>query len=72
MLLMVLTSAPAFAWTWTPIQAAVWDPIQLFPERFDVYGLRCNLVYGSNQEVTGLDAGLINGTIGRQVGPRPV
>jgi len=65
---MLLAPIPVFSWTWTPFQASVWEPFQLFPEHFDVYGLRCNFVYGSNQTVTGLDAGLINGTIGRQAG----
>jgi hypothetical protein len=55
-----LLPALAAAWTWTPLQLSLWEPVQLFPEDFDVYGIRLNLAYGSNKSVAGLDAGLVN------------
>lgn len=65
---MILLPAQAFSWTWTPLQLAVWEPIQLFPEKFDVYGIRMNLVYGSNQNLTGLDIGGVNVVAEKQTG----
>ncbi len=55
-----LLPSSAVAWTWTPLQLSVWDPIQLFPERYNVYGIRMNLAYGSNQNLTGIDLGGVN------------
>jgi hypothetical protein len=58
--LMILLPSQAYSWTWTPLQLSVWTPIQLFPENFDVYGIRMNLVYGNNQNMTGVDVGPLN------------
>lgn len=44
----------------TPLQLAIWNPVQLAPEDIDVLGLRLNLLCGENRDVYGIDAGLIN------------
>jgi hypothetical protein len=46
--------------TWTPIQIAVFNPAQLFPESTDVRGLRGSTLYGKNASLYGLDVGLMN------------
>jgi hypothetical protein len=66
--LMVLLPSQAFSWTWTPLQVSIWEPVQLFPEKFDVYGMRLNLGYGSNQNLTGLDVGAVNVITDKQRG----
>jgi hypothetical protein len=56
---------------WTPLQIALWNPVQLFGEHRDVYGLRCNILYGKNRNISGLDFGMINSsfnTNGIQIG----
>ncbi len=60
LILMILLPSQALSWTWTPLQLSVWEPFQMFPENFNVYGIRMNLAYGSNQNLTGLDIGGIN------------
>jgi hypothetical protein len=57
----ILTAAPVLAQT-RPIQLALVAPIQIFPERYSITGIRLNLLYGSNVSVTGLDVGLVNRT----------
>ena len=56
----------------TPAQLALWHPLQVFPEETNVYGLRMDLLYGSNNRVYGADMGLGNqtleGMVGLQVG----
>jgi len=59
-ILMILLPSHAYSWSWTPIQLSVWEPVQLFPERFNVYGFRLNFAYGNNQNLTGFDVGAIN------------
>ena len=45
----------------TPFQLGVSPPgQQLFDEETDVYGLRLNLLYGTNQNVAGFDLGLFS------------
>jgi hypothetical protein len=47
--------------TWaTPVQVAVWDPVQIVPAESDVTGIRLDLPYGRNRDVYGLDVGLAN------------
>jgi len=67
-ILMILLPSLAYSWSWTPLQLSLWEPVQLFPERFNVYGMRLNLGYGSNQNVTGLDAGIVNVVSDKQRG----
>ena len=43
-----------------PIQLSFFNPIQLMPEDFDVYGLRLTFPYGVNNSVYGLDMGVWN------------
>ncbi len=43
-----------------PINIALFNPIQIFPESNSITGLRINLIYGKNAAVTGLDWGLVN------------
>ena len=59
---------PDSAGKFTPIQLAFATPMQIAPESWDVMGLRLNLIYGSNHNVTFLDVGLLNHTINRQTG----
>jgi hypothetical protein len=51
-----------------PINLALFNPVQIFPENTSVAGLRFNLIYGKNVNVTGLDLGLVNKTTGEQAG----
>ncbi len=44
----------------TPLQIALFHPIQLANEKTAVVGLRLNLFYGKNRDVYGLDLGLVN------------
>jgi hypothetical protein len=43
---------------WTPFQAALANPIQIFSEETDVHGLRLNLPYGNNADFRGVDMGV--------------
>ena len=58
----------ASAGKWTPFQAAIWPPVQLFHEAASVCGLRLNLGQGRNENVWGIDAGVINTVANRQRG----
>ena len=53
---------------WTPFQVAVFKPVQMAPESWDVYGLRTNLLYGSNRDVYGIDVGIWNRAEGQAAG----
>ncbi len=53
-------ASPSFAAGGKPIQLALFAPAQLVPEGESVSGLRLNVIYGVNQDVQGLDLGLIN------------
>jgi TolB-like protein len=44
----------------TPFQISFANPLQLSHESTNVTGLRINIIYGRNQSVYGIDAGLIN------------
>ena len=58
--LAALLAAPAFALDRTPFQLGLWGPgAQLFPAETKVMGLRLNLARGDNQDVLGLDLGLV-------------
>ena len=43
-----------------PINVALFNPVQIFPEDNSITGLRINLIYGKNVSMTGLDWGLVN------------
>ena len=57
--LLVLSSSSATAQT-RPIQLALFNPIQIFPEQDAISGIRLNLIYSKNTTVSGLDIGLVN------------
>jgi len=44
----------------TPLQLSVWNPVQLAPDDWDVWGLRLNMLYGMNRDLYGLDVGVFN------------
>lgn len=72
-LVYTLTCGAAVAQNWsekltTPVQIALANPLQIIPERFDVMGIRINVLYGKNENVSGLDVGLVNYTSARQEG----
>lgn len=60
--LAALLAAPAFAApALTPFQMGIWGPkVQIFPEQTKVMGLRLNLARSDNQDVLGLDFGLVS------------
>lgn len=47
---------------WTPIQAGMFNPGQLFTEETDVYGLRLSLPYTRNEDLYGFDTGIASET----------
>jgi hypothetical protein len=47
-----------------PIQVALWNPVQIFNESTSIHGLRLNILYGVNQDVFGVDLGLVNRNLG--------
>lgn len=67
---------PAYGADRTPVQLALINPVQVFPETTSVQGLRINLIYGVNANLQGLDWGLVNrvtqATSGLQLGAFPV
>lgn len=56
----------------TPVQIALWEPAQIFPEEYEIYGLSLNLISGKNTYLYGVEVGLVNritiDTRGIQVG----
>ncbi len=55
-----LTPANAEPAAWTPLQLSLWNPVQLAPGDWDVWGIRLNAGYGLNRTLYGLDCGLVN------------
>jgi hypothetical protein len=47
------SSDPGF----TIFQYSIFSPIQLYPDNYDVYGVRLNLIYGENNSMYGADFG---------------
>ncbi|PJZ62844.1 LA_2272/LA_2273 family lipoprotein [Leptospira adleri] len=60
LILLHLLSSNLIAETITPLQVALFNPIQLTEEESDVFGLRLNFIYGKNRNLYGLDLGLVN------------
>jgi hypothetical protein len=52
----------------SPVQLALFNPIQLTPENQAISAFRFSLIYGKNTSLTGLDLGLVNFTTGNQKG----
>src|SRR3970040_1110369 len=67
-IILILLSATNLFAQEKPIQLALFNPIQIFPENTSIAGLRINLIYGKNVSVTGLDWGFVNSTTGIQKG----
>ncbi len=44
----------AAASTWSPVQLAVWDTVQIFDSQRSIYGFRYSLIRGVNRDVFGL------------------
>jgi hypothetical protein len=60
---------PETAHSSTPVQLALWNPIQIFDEGVSVNGLRLSLISGASHDVTGLDLlGIASLTRGSQTG----
>jgi hypothetical protein len=45
-----------------PVQLALFNPVQIFPENTTIAGIRISLIYGRNASVSGVDWGLVNHT----------
>ncbi len=43
-----------------PINIALFNPVQIFPESTSISGIRINLIYGKNVSMEGFDWGLVN------------
>ena len=43
-----------------PVNIALINPIQIFPENTTITGVRLNILYGKNVSMTGIDFGLVN------------
>jgi hypothetical protein len=43
-----------------PINIALFNPVQIFPEDNSIQGIRLNLIYGKNVSMVGFDLGLVN------------
>jgi hypothetical protein len=52
----------------SPVQLALFNPVQITPESNSIKGLRISFIYGKNKDVTGLDWGFVSHTTGNQVG----
>ncbi len=65
-LLAALAAVPASAQSGKPVQLSLFNPVQIVPESESVSGVRLNLIYGANQDVQGLDLGLVNHTHGSE------
>ncbi len=59
MLILLCTAASA---QMRPVQASLFTPVQIFPEDYQIGGVRFNLIYGRNALVSGVDFGLVNHT----------
>ena len=51
-----------------PVSISVFNPVQIINEYENVKGVRLNLIYGVNYDVSGLDLGLVNKVDGDQKG----
>ncbi len=58
-LIFILIFVPVQAQT-KPVQVSLVTPIQIFPEKYTITGIRLNLLYGRNVSVQGVDIGLVN------------
>ncbi len=69
MLTIMMITVPSVTAKDRPIQLALFDPIQIFPNTDAISGIRLSLLYGRNTSVMGLDWGLVTHTTsGRSLG----
>jgi hypothetical protein len=61
-LLLLVALAPTAQAQSKPVQLALVNPIQIFPENTSIAGVRLSLIYGKNTSVSGIDWGLVNHT----------
>lgn len=61
LILVILVAAPALAQSERPIQVSLLNPVQIFSEDESIKGLRLNILYGKNANMTGVDIGFIAG-----------
>ena len=52
----------------SPVSISLFNPIQIVHADDNVKGLRVNLIYGENIDVSGIDLGLVNRSYGTQKG----
>ena len=52
----------------TPVMVSLFNPAQVPAENYDVKGLRIDLLYGKCSSLYGIDAGLVNHTVNKEVG----
>jgi hypothetical protein len=60
--------SPSLAGDTKPINLSLFDPVQIFDADTSIKGFRLNLIYGVNQDMTGLDIGLANHAKGNMSG----
>ena len=60
--------SPVLADDTKPINLSLFDPVQIFDADTSIKGFRLNLIYGVNQDMTGLDIGLGNHAKGNMSG----
>jgi hypothetical protein len=60
LVLVTISATLAFADGAKPVQLSLFNPIQLFPEKTSISGVRLSLIYGCNDNVQGVDWGLVN------------
>jgi hypothetical protein len=52
----------------SPIQLALFNPVQIVPENESISGFRLSLLYGRNANMSGLDLGIVTNTTGNLTG----
>ncbi len=60
--------SPALAGDTKAVNLSLFDPVQIFDADTSIKGFRLNLIYGVNQDMTGLDIGLGNHVKGNMSG----
>ena len=56
--LIILFGISAFSFDTIPFQVGIWQPnVQIVPDEINVAGVKINLPYGGNKNITGLDIG---------------
>lgn len=63
-LLVLVPLLPSPARAESPIQLALFSPVQIVPPEQSVSGFRLSLIYGRNANMTGFDWGLVTKTTG--------